>query len=236
MRTTATTHTAFTALSKYHPIVIEGMGAYDPRDPSMVANHIHSQLKRHWSINNKNHNHDKPKLVVIQGDPLSENGISAITPRVAKLLGDDVPRALVCLDLEMAPYHAPNADRENVVMEFKYSDMTSFLDNHDETLLPRLEATIDRYLQEKNERRTALGKPQLKDYFRQFALLQEVTKATCRRVCGGDITVAHTARDISEFSVTSFYEAGLDLGLVSEQDMVSYSLEDQLDFEKIDKR
>ena len=56
-----------------------------------------------------------------------------------------------------------------------------------------------------------------------------------RQICG-DITVAHTAREISEFSVTSFYEVGLELGLIEKHDIVSYIAEDELDFEKIDKR
>ena len=56
-----------------------------------------------------------------------------------------------------------------------------------------------------------------------------------RLICG-DITVAHTARDISEFSVTSFYEVGLELGLIAKEDMVPYIAADELDFEKIDKR
>ena len=48
--------------------------------------------------------------------------------------------------------------------------------------------------------------------------------------------MAHTAREISEFSVTSFYEVGLELGFIEKHDIVSYIAEDELDFEKIDKR
>jgi hypothetical protein len=33
-------------------------------------------------------------------------------------------------------------------------------------------------------------------------------------ICG-DLTVAHTSADISPFSVTSFYQIGLSLGLVN---------------------
>jgi len=54
-------------------------------------------------------------------------------------------------------------------------------------------------------------------------------------ICG-DITVAHTAQNISEFSVTSFYQTGLELGLYEKHQMVSYIDKDDLDFEKIDKR
>ena len=59
------------ALSKYHPVVIEGMGHYDPRDATVVAKNIHSQLQKHWA---ERRQIDKPKLVIIQGDPLSERG------------------------------------------------------------------------------------------------------------------------------------------------------------------
>ena len=76
----------------------------------------------------------------------------------------------------------------------------------------------------------------MKEYFRHFALLQEVTKAACLQICG-EITIAHTANTISEFSVTSFYEVGLQLGLINQTDhMVSYDLIDELDFDLIDKR
>ena len=217
------------ALSKYHPVVIEGMGKYDPRDPTLVPQYIHSQLERHWS----EWQIGKPKLVITQGDPLSERGISAITPRVAKLLG--VPRGLVCLDPDIAPYHTLNAERDNVILEVHYSELASFLEERRKGTIQELELAVDRYLEQKNERRKSLGKPPLKDYFRYFALLQEVTKAACRQICG-DVTVAHTAQNISDFSVTSFYQAGLELGFVEEHHMVPYAIPDELDFELIDKR
>ena len=218
------------ALSKYHPVVIEGMGYYDPRDPTVVAQHIHSQLQQHWSERPV----DKPKLIITQGDPLSERGISAITPKVADLLG--VSRGLVCLDPDIADYHAPNADRDNVILEVRYSELTDILEQQSKKgIVKELEAIVDQYIETKNRQRNEVGKPPLKPYFRDFALLQEVTKAACRKVCG-DITIAHTARDISDFSVTSFYKAGLELGLVETHSVVPYALEDDLDFEAIDKR
>ena len=223
------------ALSKYHPVVIEGMGHYDPRDASVVAQNIHSQLERHWS---ERQQIDKPKLIIIQGDPLSERGnnrqirlhfvvlplpctgkvniwdrgcvkspevarelsletlftfpvvcrkleyeiitgISAITPRVANLLG--VCRGLVCLDPDIASYHAPNADRDNVILEVRYSQLTAELEKWRSGIMRELELAVDRSLERKNERRRSLAKPPLKDYFRDFALLQEVTKAACRK-------------------------------------------------------
>ena len=75
-----------------------------------------------------------------------------------------------------------------------------------------LEQAIDSALAEKNQQREHEGKEPLQSYYRDFALLQEVTKAACNMICG-DLTVAHTSADISPFSVTSFYQVGLDLGL-----------------------
>jgi len=221
------------ALSKYHPIFIEGMGYYDPRDPSIVANHVVSQLQSHFQ--NQATPIEKPKLVIIQGDPLNEKGISAITLQVSNLL--QVPRGLICLDEHIYPTHIQNADRENVILEFRYSQMANILEelNGNHGTLAKLERQIDNLILEKNEQRKTVGKSPLKDYFRNFALLQEVTKASCRQICG-DITVAHTAKDISPFSVTSFYQAGLDLGLVDKDQMVPFKMDDTLDFDKIDKR
>ena len=67
-------------------------------------------------------------------------------------------------------------------------------------------------------------------------MLQEVTKAACRAVCD-DVTVAHTAHEISDFSVTSFYEVGIELGLLDlDRHYVPYGVVEDLDFEKIDTR
>mmetsp|Transcript_32327 Transcript_32327/g.50024 ORF Transcript_32327/g.50024 Transcript_32327/m.50024 type:complete len:235 (+) Transcript_32327:103-807(+) len=225
---------ALLALSKYHPVVIEGMGNYDPRAAATVASNVHAQLRRHWSEKDPRAKDARPKLIITQGDPLSARGVSAITPAVATLLGAE--RGLVCLDPEIASYHAPNADRDNVILEMRYSELVAVLEmEKGKGIVRDLEAAVDRSLQEKNARRKYLGKPPLKDYFRDFALLQEVTKAACLQICG-DITVAHTAQDISEFSVTSFYRTGLELGLVGKHHMVPYVVEDDLDFEKIDRR
>lgn len=225
--------TAITAaLSKFHPVFIEGMGGYDPRDPVTVAKNVYSDLQSHWS--GRQPPITKPKLVVIQGDPLEERGISAITPEVSKML--DVSRGLVCLDDDIADYHSPNADRTNVSIEFRYSDLVQILESERPGVMASLEDRIDQYLKEKNAKRKTMDKPPLKDYFRDFALLQEVTKAACRQICG-ELTVAHTQNHIYEFSVTSFYKAGLELGLVDEEtDMVYYSRGEEFDFEKIDKR
>ena len=111
-------------------------------------------------------------------------GISAITPRVARLMkehqGAHVARGLVCLDPDIASYHAPNADRDNVILEVQYSQLTAELEKRRRGVMDELELAVDRSLERKNERRKSLAKPPLKDYFRDFALLQEVTKAACR--------------------------------------------------------
>jgi len=216
-------------LSNYHPIIIEGMGYYDPRNPLDVAKQIQSQLIQHFE---KGTPIEKPKLIITQGDPLSERGISAITPLVANLLG--VRRGLVTFDLD--PQHSLNADRQNVILEVSYSQMANILESSiAKGTTMKLEQEIDRQIVYKNKQRKELQKAPLKAYFRDYALFQEVTKAACRQICG-DLTVAHTAHDISPFSVTSFYSVGLGLGLVEEHQVVPYGAIDELNFEKIDTR
>ena len=51
----------------------------------------------------------------------------------------------------------------------------------------------------------------------------EVTKAAFKKI-SGEVTVAHANGEIAEYSVTSFYEVGLELGLIDDAvDMVYYS-------------
>lgn len=201
------------SLSQYHPVVIEGMGGYDQRDPALVAAEVSERLMVHWGQMPI----QKPKLLITQGDPLEERGISAITPLVAARFGWS--RGLVCLDEKIAKYHSPNADRDNVILEVKYSQLADVLNDSQPGLMKRLEGAIDERIDRKNQKRRAAGKSPLKDYFRDFALLQEVTKAACSHLCQG-ITVAHTSSGINEFSVTSFFTVGLELGLVDPENMV----------------
>eukprot|EP00568_Trieres_chinensis_P002366 CAMPEP_0183294704 /NCGR_PEP_ID=MMETSP0160_2-20130417/2933_1 /TAXON_ID=2839 ORGANISM="Odontella Sinensis, Strain Grunow 1884" /NCGR_SAMPLE_ID=MMETSP0160_2 /ASSEMBLY_ACC=CAM_ASM_000250 /LENGTH=246 /DNA_ID=CAMNT_0025456063 /DNA_START=25 /DNA_END=765 /DNA_ORIENTATION=+ len=243
------------ALANYRPIIIEGMGWYDPRNPYEVASQIVKQLESHFATvdtdgtvppTSSPHSASRSKLLITQGDPLSERGISAITPIVAEKLG--IRRGLITLDSHINPNHCTNAPRDNVVLELKYSDLVRALDpnegltdeevkngNEIDRVTAKLERRVEEHITMKNERRRKLGKPPLKTYFKDFAMLQEVTKAACLRVCG-DITVAHTAATISEFSVTSFYEVGLELGLLDKHHYVDYGLLEELDFEKIDTR
>lgn len=237
-------------LSKYHPVVVEGMGYYDPRDPSVVAEKIRKNVLAHLEEQTDNgQQQQKPLLVIVQGDPLSEKGISAITPILAESLSGE-KRALVCLDESIDPTHSRDADRRMVVLEVKYSDMVQVLENRDSSLLmEKIEASIDATLIEKNKQREGIGKAPLKDYYKTYALLQEVTKASLKILCRNDsgnssssITIAHTSHPINPFSVTSFCSVGLELGLYdASSDLVAYNQydddeEEPLDYAKIDPR
>ena len=203
------------ALAQYHPLIIEGMGGYDPREPAPVAMQIVSQLHDRW----RERPLTKPVILVTQGDPLEARGISAITRHVTDEL--DIPRAMAFLDPDIADYHKPNADHHGVILEIPYSLLTKVVENKHLGVMAALEQAVDRALVEKNQQRDIAGKGALQSYYRDFALLQEVTKAACNRICG-EITVAHTSTEISPFSVTSFYQVGLDLGLVAADQIVAY--------------
>ena len=196
------------SLAQYHPLIIEGMGGYDPRDPGPIALQLSSQLRARWQANPPT----KPVILVTQGDPIEERGISAITRIVANELG--IPRAMAFLDPAIADYHKPNADHHGVILEIPYSVLTSLLERVLPGCISSVERAVDSALAEKNQQRRIESKAALQSYYRDFALLQEVTKAACRALCG-EITVAHTSAEISPFSVTSFYEVGLRLGLIT---------------------
>jgi hypothetical protein len=141
-------------LQQYHPLVIEGH-TRDTRCASTVANRIVNRLQQRWEENNMT----KPIILVSQGDPLAESGLSAITRNVAKGLG--VSRCLVCLDDYIDPEHSVNADRHSVIYEMKYSQLLDVLKEHDEHLFHRLEQAVDRELSNKNDRRKQVGKEPL---------------------------------------------------------------------------
>ena len=203
------------ALAQYHPLIIEGMGGYDPRDPEPIALQLASQLRNRWQANLPT----KPAILVTQGDPIEERGISAITRYVADQL--DIPRAMAFLDPSIADYHKPNADHHGVILEIPYSVLLRFLEGGQPGSVVALEQAIDAALDAKNEQREREGKGRMQSYYRDFALLQEVTKAACRRICG-EITVAHTSAEISPYSVTSFYEVGVALGLIDAEQIMPY--------------
>ena len=203
------------ALSGYHPLIIEGMGGYDPRDPEPIAARIVSQLRARWQVQSPT----KPIILVTQGDPIEERGISAITRYVADEL--DVPRAMAFLDPAIADYHKPNADHKGVILEIPYSLFTSLLEDALPGYIVKLEQAIDKALAEKNAQRERESKECMQSYYRDFALLQEVTKAACNRICG-EITVAHTSAEISPYSVTGFYKVGVALGLIDADQIMPY--------------
>lgn len=202
------------ALAQYHPLIIEGMGGYDPRDPAPVAMQIVLQLHDRWRTQPP----AKPVILVTQGDPFEARGISAITRHVADELG--IHRAMAFLDPDIADYHKPNADHHGVIIEIPYSLLTKVLENEHLGVMRTLEQAIDRALVEKNQQREIEGKAALQSYYRHFALLQEVSKAACNRICG-EITLAHTSAEISPFSVTSFYKVGLELGLITAEEIMA---------------
>jgi hypothetical protein len=203
------------SLTQHHPLIIEGMGGYDPRDPKPIALEMASQLRARWQADPPT----KPVILVTQGDPIEARGISAITHGVAAAL--ELPRAMVFLDPAIADYHKPNADHRGVILEIPYSALTSLLERERADVMSTLEQAIDVALADKDQQRETEGKAPLQSYYRDFALLQEVTKAACNAICG-DLTVAHTSAEISPFSVTSFYEVGLELGLIDAAQVVPF--------------
>ena len=77
-------------------------------------------------------------------------------------------------------------------------------------------------LVKKNKVRKVLKMPELAEYFYDFAMLQEVAKIGLKQICGA-LTVAHTSSDISPFSVTSFYEVGVEIGRIKATDIVPFA-------------
>lgn len=127
-------------------------------------------------------------------------------------------RCLITLDSEIDPTHSELADREGVKYELKYSLLSSVLES---SVLEKLEEAIDEKINVKNKKRQDLGKGNLADWYRTYALLQEASK-TALKTISGEVTVAHATDEIQEFSVTSFYEVGRNLDLIDENDMVKY--------------
>ena len=207
---------AIDQLRRHHPLIVEGMGGYDSREPAAVASAITAHLKRRWSVEPPT----KPLLLVTQGDPYEEKGIAAITRLIADELS--IARGLIFLDPAIADYHLPNADRYKVTLELPYSAMVSTLQRAIPDAVNAIERLVDKQLAEKQLKRRTQGKPPLQDYYRDFALLQEVTKIACKQICGG-VTVAHTSAEISDFSVSSFYRVGLESGLIDASEMVLFS-------------
>ena len=203
-------------LQSHHPLIIEGMGDYDPRDPNLVALKIVKGLEEHWVVKPPK----LPVLLVTQGDPYAEKGISAITRKIADEL--NISRAMVYLDANIADYHEPNADHYKVVHKIPYSQLKRILNNAHNGILEELARRVYDRLEKKNKARKALKMPELAEYFYDFAMLQEVTKIGVKQICGA-LTVAHTCGDISPFSVTSFNEVGMEMGKIEATDIVPFA-------------
>ena len=125
------------------------------------------------------------------------------------------------LDPDIADYHKPNADHHRVILEMPYSAFAKVLENERLGGMGPLEQAVDSALTEKNQQREIEGKEALQSHYRNFALLQEVTKAACNVICGA-LTVAHTSAEISPHSVTSFYRMGVALGLIGAEQIMPY--------------
>ena len=195
---------ALSKLKDLAPIVVEGgTGRRDQRDPAEVARRVAAALRPRIT--------ERQAILVTQGDPLEATGISAITRLVADELA--IPRALVTLPALIDPEHAPNAPRDGVILEVGYDALAASLGSD----LAALESAVDAALAAKNRARERPLAP----YYRDYALLQEVTKGAIRNICGS-LTLAHTDSEIPGDSVTSFYEVGLDLGLYAREDLVPY--------------
>ena len=205
-------------LAGCHPLFVEGMGGYDTRDPALIADGVVASIRAHW----EKYPPRKPPLLIIQGDPLEPRGISAITRLVADALMVD--RGLIVLDPAIADYHAPNADRYKVVFECWYSECVQILEQADKASVSEIEARIDTLIAQKNEARKSQDKAPLADYYRVFALLQEISKAACKQLCG-EMTLAHTSREIGAFSVSSFYVVGLEGGWIKPLEMAAFPVE-----------
>ena len=199
----------------FHPLFVEGMGGFDPRDPEPVSAAVVHALQKHWGTNPPS----KPVLLIIQGDPLAERGVSAITPQVASALG--VQRGLIVLDEEIADYHSPNADRDNVALEILFSEVMSWLESYSPGTLTQVDTAIAALVREKNRDRKAFAKPPLAEYFPSFARLQEVSKIAFSALCG-EMTLVHTSAEPVPSSVSSFYTIGIDMGLINPSDIVAF--------------
>lgn len=196
---------ALAFLRPRHAVCIEGRAAGDRRPAAQVAERVVANLERAWGGTLK----DSGELVVVtQGDPAAEHGVAPVARLVAEELG--APRAVVFLPSSMDPEHYQLADRQGAAAEVAYADLAEILAAN--STLARLEGSVDALLREKNARRARERAGPLPNYFRTYAMLQEVTKAGLARTCAGGLTPAHSG-DPGSDTVTSFCAAGLALGL-----------------------
>lgn len=205
-------------LSEHHPLVIEGMGSYDNRDPVSIAGTIYDNLQKHWD----NKPPQKPLIIITQGDPYEERGIAAISRYLSDYL--EISRVLVYLDPSIASYHFSNADRYKVIHEIPLSLLVRKLNGKEDSVIPSITSLVDKLLQNKTDKRQDEGKQPLPEYYRDFAMLQELTKVSCK-ILSGALTVAQTSININEYSVASFYQVGIELGIIDTSDIVIFPTE-----------
>ena len=75
------------------------------------------------------------------------------------------------LDEGLADYHSQNADRDNVILEIRYSEAIAQLESMRPGSVTQIESAVEALLAEKNQERLSLSKPPMADYYRIFALL-----------------------------------------------------------------
>ena len=172
------------------------MSGYDPRDPDRVATSVVASVRKHWVT----HPPTKPVLLMLQGDPLTERGISAITRQVANALC--VPRALIVLDEAIADYHF-NADRGNVVLETRYSVVAAWFESYKPGILDRVDNGIQALIQEKNRERAASASRHWLTTFHSLRCCKRSLRARFSALCG-EMTLVHTSREVVAASVSSF--------------------------------
>ena len=203
---------ALSFLRGRQPVLVEGRAGGDPRCADEVAGALLQALRARRG--------DLPRPVVVtQGDPAAERGVAALSRRVASALG--APRVVVTLDAHLDPEHHPNADREGAAAELWLSELEALLEPR---VVGELEAKVEELLARKDAVREAEGKAPLRSYYRQYALLQEVTKAGVKALCGG-LTLCHSC-DPGRDTVTSFYEAGLAVGLYDRGEVCAFGAND----------
>ena len=188
------------ALENFDPILIEGPGPSDKgREVSIVASNIIFSLRKRDLKN---------PIVVTQGDPMADRGIAAISRIVSDEL--NVPRCVFCLDENIDVTHAKEADRYKVIYESKLSNLMKCISG--DSTRDRIQKNVkEKVIQYKSE-----------DWVEKYALLQEVCKVALKSICGS-VTIVHTVSNPTEFSVTRFFQVGIDLGLIDEKyDMVKY--------------
>lgn len=202
------------------PVVVEGRGGRDHRDAFQVTAKILSDNAQLFAT---------PVMIVTQGDPPSQRGVAPISNLMAEHLGSS--KIIVAFDEE----HFDSSDRHHMAAIIPYQVLRAILAEAGKgteacNAAQAIDALVDGRLEEMNVVREARGMPALPEWFRDFAVLQEVTKAALKQSCGA-LKLVHTGGVTGqehEFTVTSFYVVNLQLGLLNESDVVYFKPSAQL--------